>query len=394
MAGSDYRVWGSRASAESPGSGHNLPEFTPEAGIQRHHPVAVANRAAEYIATMLVYAGIDEAGYGPFFGPMVMVRTVWTVTEDRRPATDGQPSGKVPDLWQRLSDGVTRENRDPEGRIAIDDSKKVHSGKHGHHHLERGVLAMAGAVGGDGEPAVQTLEQWLALQPEPQTLLPWYIDGDGDGLLPRWITRGQADIARAMLARSLDRSGVRLGEIAIEMLLEDRFNQLVRLSGNKGALGNMLAARHLAAIWRSWGHADPRVVVDRLGGRAHYLRLLGDAVPEARIQVALETNTRSVYRLTEADAEHVKQRAQPFRSMWVSFEVEADSRHLPVAAASMGAKYTRELLMERFSKWFAARLPDIRPTAGYGSDAKRFWLEIQPHLQHLGIDPLLLRRQR
>jgi ribonuclease HII len=65
---------------------------------------------------------------------------------------------------------------------------------------------------------------------------------------------------------------------------------------------------------------------------------------------------------------------------------------MPVALASMIAKYTRELLMVRFQEWFTRRAPQVRPTAGYALDAKRFWAEIQPLLPALAVDPAVLRR--
>jgi hypothetical protein len=46
---------------------------------------------------------------------------------------------------------------------------------------------------------------------------------------------------------------------------------------------------------------------------------------------------------------------------------------MPVALASMIAKLTRELAMMRFNRYFAARMPELKPTAGYYGDAGR-WL--------------------
>jgi ribonuclease HII len=78
--------------------------------------------------------------------------------------------------------------------------------------------------------------------------------------------------------------------------------------------------------------------------------------------------------------------------MTIRFEVDSESRHMPVALASMISKYTRELLMSRFQAWFLHHAPAVRPTAGYAADAKRFWQEIQPHLAALAIDPHRLAR--
>ena len=65
---------------------------------------------------------------------------------------------------------------------------------------------------------------------------------------------------------------------------------------------------------------------------------------------------------------------------------------LPAALASMFAKYTRELTMDAFNAWWAQHLPEIKPTAGYPQDAKRFLAEIEPLLEPLGIDRDVLWR--
>jgi hypothetical protein len=52
---------------------------------------------------------------------------------------------------------------------------------------------------------------------------------------------------------------------------------------------------------------------------------------------------------------------------------EAESHHMPVALASMSAKLVRETLMGRFNRYWNARLPELKPTAGYRQDGWR-WL--------------------
>jgi hypothetical protein len=49
----------------------------------------------------------------------------------------------------------------------------------------------------------------------------------------------------------------------------------------------------------------------------------------------------------------------------LSFEVDADSRHLPVALASMIGKYVRELAMERQNRFYAAHDADLPRASGY-----------------------------
>ena len=104
--------------------------------------------------------------------------------------------------------------------------------------------------------------------------------------------------------------------------------------------------------------------------------------PDARL-IELERSPKScIYRLEQSP-----------RQMEIRFEVNADSLHMPVALASMIAKYTRELLMARFNAFFKQRLPDVRPTAGYAMDAKRWLADVEDHLPRLGIQPQCLCRR-
>ena len=65
--------------------------------------------------------------------------------------------------------------------------------------------------------------------------------------------------------------------------------------------------------------------------------------------------------------------------------VDADEHHLPVALASMLAKYLREVSMACFNAYWQRRLPSLRPTAGYYTDARRFLSEIEPVVAQGGL---------
>ena len=60
---------------------------------------------------MLIYAGIDEAGYGPMLGPLCVGLSVFRV--DGAEAADGAPN-----LWGALRGAVCRTRRDKRRRIA------------------------------------------------------------------------------------------------------------------------------------------------------------------------------------------------------------------------------------------------------------------------------------
>ena len=75
--------------------------------------------------------GIDEAGYGPPLGPLVM-----TSVACRIPGSAGKT-----DLWRLLEAVVRGHSCEPDERILIADSKLVYSTARGLHDLEFGVTA-------------------------------------------------------------------------------------------------------------------------------------------------------------------------------------------------------------------------------------------------------------
>jgi len=98
--------------------------------------------------------------------------------------------------------------------------------------------------------------------------------------------------------------------------------------------------------------------------------MLAHTFPEASITTIAETAAQSKYEIRSRETGGGD---GGDRRMSVSFMVEAESAHLPVALASMIAKLTREMLMARFNRYWCGRIPELKPTAGYALDARR-WL--------------------
>ncbi|BAM04112.1 ribonuclease H family protein [Phycisphaera mikurensis] len=331
---------------------------------------------------MLVYAGIDEAGYGPLFGPLTVGRCVLEIGALPSPAAGPDPlAWRPPDLWARLSRVVCRTVGEARrsGRIPVNDSKKLTGRAAGLAHLERGVLAFADLAG--QRPATEAAWFDAVAAGLPTPLPPWYRAAPTPPL-PASVPAGELAVARGQLAAAAARIGVAAAPFSVAVVLEDAFNAEAGGPGGKAAVNLARAMGRLRELWRTRGGDGPVVAVDRQGGRTRYGAALRAALPGARLEVLAETPSLSAYRLL-GDG----------RWMLVRFEVQAEERHLPVALASMAAKYSRELLMARFAAFFAAACPGVASTKGYGVDAARFAREIEPRLPGLGIAMGALRRR-
>jgi ribonuclease HII len=351
---------------------------------------------------MFIYAGIDEAGYGPFFGPLLVGRAIFAIDtpppDNRDDATPADlRTSNTPDLWRLLSKAVCRKLSEHRTRIPINDSKKIHPTGSGVTHLEPGVLAFATLAGFQPTHVADWLT-WIGNHHHRDlSALPWYAPTHDHpwAPLPTTMTAPQLAINRNQLASAATAAGVQTLDIAATVLFEDRFNEMVAATRSKSAASFTFVAAHLAAVWEKFGSHRPTVVVDRQSGRMRYRELLALTFPSAHMTILDESESISSYRIdSPATRPDLKSPDPNPQSMTVHFQVQADSFHFPVALASMVSKYTRELLMARFQAWFSRHAPEIKPTAGYGSDAKRFWREVQPILPRLDVDPRILLRSR
>ena len=60
----------------------------------------------------------------------------------------------------------------------------------------------------------------------------------------------------------------------------------------------------------------------------------------------------------------------------------------------MISKYTRELFMRGFNLFWRRAQPDVKPTAGYVQDARRFLRDTQATRRRLAVRDALLVRAR
>ncbi len=343
----------------------------------------------------LILAGIDEAGYGPTLGPLCVAMSAFRVS-------DWSPGDASPDLWARLSSAVCASPRDPRHRVPIADSKKLKlsndsTTRHPLIHLEHGVLAFLRSLAAPTVPAHDAdllaalscdipSHEWYAGAPTP---------------LPVGIDSGRLAISSSRLASALESAGIEFLGLWVHAIDERAFNEIVERTGTKAEVTATAWGAHLRRIVEIWAQAgigsdeEPpralalRLVGDQLGGRTRYESFLARELPGHTVVCLSEGESRSRYALrppeptgrdgsppTAPAEEHPDQH----RAI-VQFMPEAESAHLPVALASMGAKLVRELLMARFNRYWCARVRELKPTAGYALDARR-WLHDMRDVLH------------
>jgi len=321
-----------------------------------------------------IVVGIDEAGYGPLLGPLVVTGVAFEVPDEVAAAGS-------PDLWSLLSDSVTRRPSRRDLRLPVLDSKKLYQRAAGLSLLEGSALAMLQSA---QPPPGTFLELLRRIAPQSRELLaqyPWYRDLDFE--LPVEADATAVAMKANAVRRNARAAGVRLAGVVCEPLLEGHFNRLVNSTRNKAVVLLGVTLRIVQRLLARARGRTTRVFVDRQGGRSRYLDPLMTAFAEFELEVLEESARRSAYRLIQAPSAHT-----------VEFRTDGEDHHLPIALASIVSKYVRELFMKGLNHYWSARVAALRPTAGYYTDALRFLEDIAPAVQRERIDRDLLVRQR
>lgn len=312
---------------------------------------------------MAILIGIDEAGYGPILGPLVVSAAAFELPDEHL---------KTP-LWKLLRQSLCKKRLGSTGRIVVNDSKKLHQGRGKYAALQRGVLAFLAADSADHPATVGHLLNRLDCPCHDQLAqYPWYGLATADW--PLKYDRDDIAIAAASLNRDLAANHVRLLGLTSRLLPVGAFNELIDTMNNKASVLFYLGSQLIYQAWQTHQPHDLQFLIDKQGGRSHYRKPLQRMFPDLHLKILKETDTTSSYEL-----------AGPSRTMRIHFLAKGDDRQLPIALASMTSKYLRELFMEILNAHFARHCPAIAPTAGYYQDGTRFLQD----LKEANLDPKL-----
>ena len=317
---------------------------------------------------MTIIAGIDEAGYGPLLGPMVITITAFDVPDEKANCS----------LWDLLNDAVSNDMKGKGQRLTVRDSKRLYNAQKGLKPLENAALSFLWSKDLKTTSFYQLLKNLLCYHAETIAGYPWYAERDYPLPLATNISAilNYADL----LKYALDKQGVQFCYASSCVVTVREFNEWVKATDNKSVVLFNNCAALISRLWNNF-KGNISLIVDKQGGRNNYAELLKGFLHKVDVKILKESAKVSTYEVVDQQ-----------RKMEISFVEKGEDTCMAVALASIFSKYVRELFMHLENQYWLRLVPNLEPTEGYYTDALRFLSQIEDVRKKESIqDNILIR---
>lgn len=327
--------------------------------------------------------GIDEAGYGPSLGPLVVTAVVF-----KTPYPDIN-------LWKCLNKVVSNKPGCL-NKIPVCDSKAIYQPSRGIKLLETAVLAFAPLINNIQSDSLTPDSHYKKLCSESSVRtctikqfiqkvhygdialisgLPWYEKYAGLSI-PLKADEKQISELKGRLKNECREKSIHLARVLCRMMDADGFNNALK-KHNKAELLFDITAELLIDLCKTYLQPENQLAISigKQGGRTYYYSHIEKIFKPHAMRLIKEKTDSSEYTIS----------AGRENNCTVKFLKDGEDKEFTIALASMFCKYLRELAMKMFNNFWQKHSPGLTPTAGYYKDSQRFIREIMPLTSKLGL---------
>lgn len=289
---------------------------------------------------MQYIAGIDEAGYGPKLGPLVVTISAVETTDD-----NDHPKKVISKLFKGLEKNISNNQR-----LKITDSKKIYHKKRDFYKLESVVFYFLHLLGLKVDSFKHFINHFGFLY-KPDDSIPWLKD---DFPLPL----NKLDNLQIQEDFTIE-DNLKLIPPKIIILEPYQFNEeLEKYENNKANLLADLILRAIKEVTSNYSRSNHNfkftIFSDKLGGRKGYSDFIRRYFTNAHIKKCKETATNSRYEII----------LNTNPKITISFLCKGENKNKLIALSSIFSKYTRELFMHAFNSYWQ-KYVSVPATSGY-----------------------------
>ena len=316
----------------------------------------------------MIIAGIDEAGLGSKLGPLIVSSSAFRISDSY--------DLEINSLWDIFTKTTTSKKAKNDKRLLITDSKIAYNAKgvaglkdvvinflRAHHNIDNIT---------NSHELISLLEAQHQIDNIKKSI--WFSNisnkSSSDPRLkldPASTFDLKTNEAKILLLRS-------------RILTAQMLNNLFQQGLNKSEVLLLQTGTHIKHIIDTYTDQKIKIIVDKQGGKTYYAPFLIDILAGEWIETIRESAQSSLYKIRD--------------NIYIEFTPKADQKEFTVALASIISKFLREILMDDFNTFFTGKVPNLKPTAGYPEDAKRFFADLTDYLIQAKIDKYEIWRER